>query len=429
MINYEDEILEIIEFVKKNSKADDYDLNISVYDSTFFRFGGNRITQNGTGVRYSVNIESSFDQKTGSASVNSFSKDQLLQIIKKSEEIAILNQKDPEYVERARSIELPSVDNYSENTNNLTKREMIENVDKTIKRAQSENVQSAGITDKSFYHRALSTKNGFYGYDKQSFFSHSMTFFDKNRESKNVVDLKDYSIFNLDNELDKISNKLNALNNPMQSEKGKIPVILTPQAVTNFFMYLIYSFDRRNADLGMNCFTDKLGTQFFGKDFNFRSVLEDKDLITQKFSGNGLVGKSVDWIKDGVLKELRVGKDWAKLKNLEPNFMCNFVIDGGDSDLKSMMKMVKRGLIINNFWYIRSVDMRNGIWTGLTRDGVNYFEDGEIKHSVTNLRFNESHAEISKRILALGAQEQTGYSTKVPWMLIDDFNFVDVTSF
>jgi predicted Zn-dependent protease len=80
-------------------------------------------------------------------------------------------------------------------------------------------------------------------------------------------------------------------------------------------------------------------------------------------------------------------------------------------------------------WYIRSVDQKRGEMTGLTRDGVLYFEDGAVKRAVTNFRWNEIFYDMTRRILALGPSMLVENNAKVPAMLIDGFNFVDVTTF
>jgi len=104
-------------------------------------------------------------------------------------------------------------------------------------------------------------------------------------------------------------------------------------------------------------------------------------------------------------------------------------IPGEDTSEAEMMQMVPRGLILNRFWYIRPVDMKRGELTGMTRDGVLYFENGEIKHAVNNLRFNEIPHEMTQRILALGRAQLASASAVVPPILVDGFNFVDKTSF
>ena len=51
---------------------------------------------------------------------------------------------------------------------------------------------------------------------------------------------------------------------------------------------------------------------------------------------------------------------------------------------------MKRGLLISRFWYVRLVDPRTIVLTGLTRDGLWWIENGEVRHPVRNLRFNQS---------------------------------------
>ena len=51
---------------------------------------------------------------------------------------------------------------------------------------------------------------------------------------------------------------------------------------------------------------------------------------------------------------------------------------------------MERGLLISRFWYVRLVDPRTLVLTGLTRDGVWWIDKGEISHPVRNLRFNQS---------------------------------------
>jgi hypothetical protein len=65
----------------------------------------------------------------------------------------------------------------------------------------------------------------------------------------------------------------------------------------------------------------------------------------------------------------------------------------------------------------------------MTRDGVLYFENGKIQHAVNNFRWNEIPHEVSHRILGSGESIPCNGNFRIPAMLIDDFNFVDTTSF
>ena len=55
-----------------------------------------------------------------------------------------------------------------------------------------------------------------------------------------------------------------------------------------------------------------------------------------------------------------------------------------------MIKGMERGLLISRFWYVRLVDPRTIVLTGLTRDGLWWIDKGKISHPVRNLRFNQS---------------------------------------
>jgi predicted Zn-dependent protease len=73
-----------------------------------------------------------------------------------------------------------------------------------------------------------------------------------------------------------------------------------------------------------------------------------------------------------------------------------------------MIKATERGLLVSRFWYIRGVDPRTALFTGLTRDGVWYIEKGKIQYPVRNFRFNQSVLEL----LAPGNVEMIGRSER-----------------
>ena len=70
---------------------------------------------------------------------------------------------------------------------------------------------------------------------------------------------------------------------------------------------------------------------------------------------------------------------------------------------------MERGLLVSRFWYIRSVDPRTALLTGLTRDGVWLIEKGKIQYPVRNFRFNQSLLDL----LAPGNIEMLGAAERV----------------
>ena len=67
--------------------------------------------------------------------------------------------------------------------------------------------------------------------------------------------------------------------------------------------------------------------------------------------------------------------------------------------------MIREGaLLVTRLWYIRMVDPKTQLLTGLTRDGVWSVENGKIKRALRNYRFNQS----VMRMLAPGNVEMIG---------------------
>ncbi|HNH59531.1 MAG TPA: metallopeptidase TldD-related protein, partial [Cyclobacteriaceae bacterium] len=72
------------------------------------------------------------------------------------------------------------------------------------------------------------------------------------------------------------------------------------------------------------------------------------------------------------------------------------------------------------------------LYTGLTRDGTFYIENGKIKHPIKNFRFNESPIIMLNNLETLGKQERAVTSEGspnafIPSMKIRDFTFTSLS--
>ncbi|MFO7896644.1 MAG: TldD/PmbA family protein [Candidatus Cloacimonadales bacterium] len=417
------------DYLKKHCSADDFKISIKADDEHLTRFAQNGITQHIAGIQQVLDLEVAFDNKTGSARTNDFSESSLKHLLHTAEVIARQNQPDPEFISSAAKSELAQVDNFSAATEKLQMAEMVDKIAYCVEASSKMGAKLSGFSEKHLVSKLLQTKNGFAGFDRSSYYSHSMTIKKGGVETKVSRSIKDFSKFNMENLYSQLVQQFQALQEPVMMEKGKMAVILRPAAVLNWLYYLIWVLDQREADEGMNAFSGQLGQQFFGEKFNFSSTLQDPDLSVEKFDSAGVTARNIDWIKNGVLKNMRTSRYYAQQAQLQANNICNIKVAGGSTSETEMMQMVERGIIINRLWYIRPIDRKTGEWTGLTRDGVQYFENGKIKNSTTNFRWNEIFQAATQRILALGEAEQLEHFAKVPTLLIDDFNLVDVTTF
>jgi predicted Zn-dependent protease len=417
------------ELVRKSCAADDYSLFISKRDTLQTRFAQNAITQHMSGEQIKISIHVAYGDQVGAAQINQDDEESVRQAVATAQNIAKLNRPDPEHVASAAFVDLPAVDNYDADTAGLDAKRMVDNIDRCVAHAEARGANLSGFASRTIDERALYTRNGFSGRDLQTYFEHSMTMRKDHVETKTAQGVKRLAAFSLGDMIARLDSQFDALGAPGVFEPCRIPVILRPEAVCNFYQFLTWMMSRRDADDGASPFVDALGTACFGQSFTLRSTLTDPDLVAQRFSGEGIPAQEIEWVRDGVLNQLETDRSYARICNGAPSKFYNVLIEGGDQSDEQMMQRIGRGLIVNRMWYIRTVDARRGEITGMTRDGVLYFEDGKIRGPVNNLRFNEIVHETTRRILALGPVFQVEPNVKAPTVLIDGFNFVDRTSF
>lgn len=422
-------IEQIEQYIKTHCSADDYSLHINNRESHETRFAQNAITQHIAGPEAEIMLNVSFGTRSGACMINHVTEANLDYLIQTAEAIAKMAPEDPEFIASAPAAELAKVNNCAEATLSLSPQAMVDIVQKSIDKAIALNATVSGMCEKHIKKTCLITKNGFKGYDKFSRFGHSMTIKKGEVETKVSYEAKDFAPFNLEQEFSRLAAQAEALSEMKAFDPGKIAVILRPEALQELLWYLAWGMQRRQADEGLSPFTGQLDKPCFGEKFNLYSTLKRPEMHAPSFNGEGIPSREITWVESGVLKAMNCSRYWAKAVGAEPLSMYNFYIPGEDSSEDEMMQLVPRGLIINRFWYIRPVDMKKGELTGMTRDGVLYFEAGKVRHAVNNLRFNEIPHEMTRRVLALGSNKLSAPSANLPTMLIDDFNFVDKTSF
>jgi predicted Zn-dependent protease len=142
------------------------------------------------------------------------------------------------------------------------------------------------------------------------------------------------------------------------------------------------------------------------------------------------------WIEHGVVKNLNYDRYWAQKSGRAPTGGTGSVrMSGGDVTLDEMIRSTQRGLLVTRFWYLRPVDPRTILYTGLTRDGTFLIENGRITKAVKNLRFNDSPIFMLNNLEAMGQPVRVsasegggpGMAIVVPPIKVRDFNFTSLS--
>jgi PmbA protein len=222
-------------------------------------------------------------------------------------------------------------------------------------------------------------------------------------------------------------------------EPGKYTVVLEPAAMAEICgWYLSSAFSALAVEEGRSPLCGKLGQKIAGENITFTD--DFKALRVAPFDEEGTATKRVALIEKGVQKGLVHDRKTAKKAGAEPTghaprqpstwgpYPHAVVLEGGTGSVEDLIKTVDKGVLVTRFWYTNFVDERQGMVTGMTRDGTFWIEKGEIRHAVRNLRFNESVLSVLNRVERLGAQEQIHWS-RVPAAVIRDFNFASATKF
>ena len=172
---------------------------------------------------------------------------------------------------------------------------------------------------------------------------------------------------------------------------------------------------------------NKIGEKIVDERVNIYSDPLHPEVPTATWNGEGQPIKKTSWIENGVVKNLAYDRFWAKEKGVEPvPFPSNAIMAGGDASLEDLIKSTKKGILVTRLWYIRSVDPQTLLYTGLTRDGTFYIENGEIKYPVKNFRFNESPIIMLNNLETLGQQVRIN-GNLIPYMKVRDFTFTSLS--
>jgi predicted Zn-dependent protease len=225
--------------------------------------------------------------------------------------------------------------------------------------------------------------------------------------------------------------------NPVAIEPGRYTVILEPQAVGDLVGLMPRYFNARSADEGRSPFAkagggNKLGDLVTSAMATLSSDPAHPLVRGQPFDGDGLPLAQQQWIAKGVLAALTVSRTWAARKSIPATGSPNsLILGGGSTTREQMIAGTQRGVLVTRLWYLREVDPRTMLHTGLTRDGTFLIENGRITKSIKNMRFNESPLFLLNNLDALGPVRRTasdGPGTQImPIVKARDFNFTSLS--
>ena len=429
-----EEAKKVMEKAMSFSTADTCVINLSGGESGNIRYARNSVSTSGHQSNQSLAVTSSYGKKSGTATIDEFDDASLEKVVKRAQELAKLAPENPEFMQPLGPQTYDASKTYVEATANMTPDYRAEVAESSIQPAKANDVTAAGFLDGGAGFSAMMNSNGLFAYNKSTNVEFTVTMRTNDGTGSGWVtrDFNDVSKFDAA-EASKVAIDKAVMSREAKAiEPGKYTVILEPSAGLGLLQGLGRSISARSADEGRSFMSKegggtKLGVKIVDERVNLWSDPLNEEVPAGTWNGEGQPLKKTSWIENGVVKNLAYDRFWAQEKGVEPvPFPSNFIMGGGDASLEDLIKSTKKGILVTRLWYIRSVDPQTLLYTGLTRDGTFYIENGKIKYPVKNFRFNESPIIMLNNLETLGKQVRVDGSL-IPYMKIRDFTFTSLS--
>jgi predicted Zn-dependent protease len=436
-----DDAQRLLERAIKLSKADTIEVQVNANVTGNTRFAANQMSTSGMVADAVLGIQSSYGPKHAVVTTNDLSDESVLAAVRQSEALAKLAPDDPEAMPPLGMMKYLPVDAYFESTAKLTPGDRAKVALHALGMARSAgDLLASGFLVTGAQAVALGNSVGQFAYFRNTSANYQLTVrtTDGSGSGWAAADNQDWAHLDFKSVAERATEKAKLSRNPVAIEPGKYTVVFEAQAAGDLIQLIGNQADARSADEGRSPFSkqgggNKVGEKMFDERVNIYADPQDPQLRSQPFDGDGLpLGRQV-FVEKGVLKELAYSRFWAKKMNKQPTGQGGAVkMQGGDASVDDLIKGTPRGILVTRLWYLRQVDPRTILYTGLTRDGTFLIENGKISKAIRNFRFNDSPLFMLNNLEALGRAERVagteqGGDIVMPSMRVKDFNFTSLS--
>jgi predicted Zn-dependent protease len=425
------------------ARADQTRVSITSGVSGFTRTAMNRVTTAGSADDVTVRITSAVGKRVASIDTNRLDDASLERAVRDSEALARLSPENPEYRPEPQPQSYVDVSGYYASTGDLTTEDRARSAALVLERSKAANTIAAGFIDVFAGSQAIANRNGLFGYHASTGVASTLTIRTPDGTSSGWAgdEGADWTTIESERIATDALAKCQAWRGKTALDPGTYEAVLEPTAVGMLMLRMMNAFDARAADEGRSYFSKRGGGTRLGELVVDARVTITSDPAcgnaeTAPFTGTGEATRPETWIENGVLRNLSYSRFWADRQQVAPKpGMSNFIMSGGTASPDELIASVKRGVLLTRFWYIRPLNPRQLVQTGLTRDGTFLIENGKVTRPVTNFRFNQSLADLLKNVelmgrptrVAAGESSSVGTPIVVPALKVKAFNLSSVS--
>jgi predicted Zn-dependent protease len=407
------------------------------------RFAVNQISTAGDDYNATVNIRAIFGKRAASVSVNRLDDASLRAAVQNAERIAKLAPEDPELMPELGPQQYRDPICWSDATASMEPEARANAVREISDAARRAGLVSTGYLEAQAGSFAVANSKGLFAWARTTASALTTTVRTEDGTGSGWAGASDNDFRRIDPRAlgERAIEKARRSANPVAIEPGRYTVVLEPTAVANLVQLIGGALSARNADEGRSFFSkagggNKIGEKVVDERVTLVSDPLDPRVPANTFGGDGMPNQKVTWIENGVVRNLAYDRYWAQRTGKEPVSAGGTLrMEGGTASLDELIASTERGILVTRFWYIRSVDPRTILFTGLTRDGTFLIENGRVTRPVKNLRYNESPIFMLNNLQMLGRPERVsasesggpGQAIMVPALKCGDFNFTSLS--
>jgi PmbA protein len=446
--------LDLAERAVKAAEGDEADVSVHVESSGFARFAASAVHQPTLIRDETVTFRVVRDGRIGCATTNRTDDEGLAAAARHAAEAADSAPVDPSFPGLQEPAPVPDVAGYDEATATLTPEDQADAAAEAIAGASEFGLYgyyTSGVTE-----IAVASTTGLAV--SQSTTDASVLALAASDDASGYAEATSWRAGDLDPAAvaREAAEKASRTRGATQMEPQTFRAVLEPYAISELLFY--FGFTSLNALAlleGRSYLSGRLGEKLFDESFTVADDGLDPVNYPKAFDMEGVPKQRVSMVEEGVARDVVWDRRTAKQAGdghvstghaLAPPAQAfgpipfNLSMAAGDAaSVDELAERVDDGIYVTRLHYLGIVDPREGIITGMTRDGTFRIEDGKVTTPVVNLRFTTSFPALAAGLLGLTQDatlvnrsdfydERYPFGTLVPAVATDAFTVVGTGS-
>ncbi len=436
------EILDIFDKSLKRSAADQTELICESEELYLTRFAENTVNGNIGRKDHTIWCRAVVSKKIGVAKTNILSKEAVDNLVNTAVEICSQQREDLQFSSLVKSAPATEQGGFVKATADCTAFDRAKAIKTIVDIAGQDGLETAGIFQTSQTQLTVANSLGTRQQGSVTEGRLSITLSDNSgRAGFAQAQTRDVGEISFEDIARRAVRKAARPTEPIRLEPGAYTVILDPEAVADFLLFLGFlGFGGKGMVSGRSFMADKIGQKIMSENI---TITEDPFHPVMKympFDYEGVPRRRVALVENGIARGVVYDSYYAALNNTESTGNAlppdnNFgpypkamVMEPGSKTLDEIISSAEKAICITHFWYLNFINPMRTLVTGTTRDGTFLIENGKLSTPVADMRINQSMLESFNNAELLSSERRLVYKygvlMYVPAMKISNFNFV-----